>query len=112
MKLEKLKKADFGMITGVWWPEADWEEYRILTYFIMWLFIWDDLFEIKISEPSAGSQAAEEYRKETVLYVQQCLGFGSCSVNIPMNPIISSFDVIGEAIMLAYNYGESCLIIT
>lgn len=90
----------------MWWPDADLEEYRILTFLIMWLFIWDDLFEQYVSKPSLGPAAAEKYRLETVEYVRRCLGFGSGPITVPEEILISSFDVIGEALRGAYNNGE------
>ncbi|KAG0141704.1 hypothetical protein CROQUDRAFT_663498 [Cronartium quercuum f. sp. fusiforme G11] len=101
-KLQKLKNADFAMCAGAWWPNAEWDEYRILTFLFLWIFTWDDLFESNCLDHEAGPGLAEKCLRETVLFVRSCLGVGEPGV-LPQNPLIRSFDVIAEAMRVAYN---------
>ena len=44
-KLSKFKEADFALFAAGWWPRASWDEYLLMTYMAVWLFVWDDEIE-------------------------------------------------------------------
>ena len=88
------------------WPQVGFEELRILTFMCIWLFTWDD----EIDEPTGSCtddfEAAQQYRIETIGFVEQCLGLRTSDVPVvPKNAIIESFRVIGEHLCSAYTIG-------
>ena len=96
-KLAKLKASDFALFASSWWPQAGLEELRILTFLAIWLFTWDD----EIDEPTGfcadDFKAAQEYRQETIAFVEDCLDLRTRGTpSIPSNAIVASFQVIGE----------------
>ncbi|KAG0141706.1 hypothetical protein CROQUDRAFT_110334 [Cronartium quercuum f. sp. fusiforme G11] len=101
-QLKKLKANDFALCTANWYPTAEWEEYKIITLFFVWLFAWDDLFESLILDSTRGTELANEYLSETIVFVRSCLGVGESLQELPKNPIINSFQVISKAIMKVY----------
>ena len=36
-KLEKLKRADFGLSVAMWYPHATYEDSIVILYFILWV---------------------------------------------------------------------------
>ena len=102
-KLLKLKAADFGLFAASWWPQASFRRLRTLTHLSIWLFTWDD----EIDEPGGtfadSMEGANEYRRETKHYVQQCLGLENSEGAIPVNAIVGSFKVIGDHFRAVYN---------
>lgn len=47
-KLSALKVTDFAYFVATWWPKAEYEQLKVLLYFMIWLFTWDD----EIEEPT------------------------------------------------------------
>jgi len=106
-KLARLKAADFALFGSSWWPQAEFEELRILTFLVIWLFTWDD----EIDEPTGSCaddfEATQVYRLSTIKFVEHCLGLGTTEVPpVPSNSIIESFRDIGEQFCDAYTLGE------
>ncbi|KAL9129096.1 MAG: hypothetical protein Q9217_002368 [Psora testacea] len=65
-KLKSLKEADFGLFGATWWPRAEYDGLRIVTFLAAWLdmddgSLWDNF---ELSNP---------YRNETRDYVEYCL---------------------------------------
>lgn len=112
IKVAKLQSCDFALFASAWWPRAPREELRILAYLAFWLFIWDDEIDESTGALSDNFAASEKYRLDTMDYVAQTLGIRNGSGihsnrngSVPLNAIIRSFDVIGEALSHAYNIG-------
>lgn len=71
---------------------------------VIWLFTWDD----EIDEPTGAMtddfKAAEQYREETEQFVKTCLQLAQPSEKSQArNPIVSSFQEIGDALCVAYS---------
>ena len=84
-----------------------------MSFLSLWLFVWDDEIDEYTGTLSADFEASQQYRQDTIDYVSYTLGFtpdGSThSQRIssrPPNTIIRSFDVIGKALLHAYNIGK------
>ena len=106
-KLAKLKEVDFALFAACWWPRAAWDEYLIVTYFSIWLFVWDDEIDMALGSLSFDYQAAQNYRLATLRFVSHALGFDtSKTVPVAPNPIINSFKVVGDALCKAYTHGK------
>ncbi|EHK21849.1 uncharacterized protein TRIVIDRAFT_53145 [Trichoderma virens Gv29-8] len=110
VKVAKLQSCDFALFASAWWPRAPREQLRILAYLAFWLFIWDDEIDESTGALSNNFVASEKYRLDTMHYVAQTLGLHNTSDTdsnkhgfVPLNAIIRSFDVIGEALSQAYN---------
>ncbi|PBP28882.1 terpenoid synthase [Diplocarpon rosae] len=73
-RLAKLKKADFALFASNWWPHADFDQLRIVTYLAIWLFLWDDVLDEPTGEYADNFEAAQRYRKETVQFLADTLG--------------------------------------
>ena len=106
--LRKLKAADFTYFTALWWPKAELQELTILAFLNIWLFTWDDEIDTPAGSYNQSFEAAQEYRRETLQFVTQSLGLEENEkVLKPTNPIVRSFQPIGEAIHNSYNISES-----
>lgn len=111
-KLDKLKAADFALFAARWWPNSPAEELRILAFLSIWLFIWDDEIDESAGSLNNDYDAAQRFRRETVLFLEQCLDLQTPYAPhvVPESPIVQSFDVIGEALRGAYDTSTSLLI--
>ncbi|KAF2467746.1 terpenoid synthase [Lindgomyces ingoldianus] len=68
----------------------------------MWLFIWDDEIDAEVGRLSSDLKAAQNFRNDTIRYMQFCLGLGDDDCPAPENPIIAFFKVIGDAALESY----------
>lgn len=55
-------------------------------------------------------QAAQEFRTETINYLEQCLAVSNIQVPTPTKTIISCFKVIGDAVCETYDKGMMSLL--
>lgn len=111
--LDEIQLADFAFFGATWWPCASLEKLRIVTYFAIWLFIWDD--EIDSTDGSMGDEfdAAQLYRDQTLSYIGYTLGLeGSHLDPFITNSIILSFAPIGEALKRSYTLKQRELVYT
>ncbi len=105
-KLDKLKQADFALFAACWWPRAAWDEYVIVTYLSIWLFVWDDEIDMAVGNLSYNYQDAQAFRSATLRFVSHTLGFGDSDTLPPSpNPVINSFKVVADALLQAYTEG-------
>jgi hypothetical protein len=118
VKATKLKSCDFALFAASWFPQAGFEELRILSFLAYWLFAWDDEIDQESGVLAHDFTAADQYRRDTIEYVAQCLELETCDSSAssvqsdndalwPPHPIVRSFDVIGKALCEAYDYGVS-----
>jgi hypothetical protein len=106
-KVAKLKTADFALFASSWWPHAEFQELRILTFLAMWLFLWDDELDEPTGQYTDNFEAAQMYREETVHFIECCLGLGSeKKAPVSSHPMIESFRVIGDQLRVAYTIGK------
>ncbi|KAE8375861.1 isoprenoid synthase domain-containing protein [Aspergillus bertholletiae] len=114
VKATKLKRCDFAHLAATRWPLAGFNELYILAFLSLWLVTWDDQIDDTKGPLSNDFEAAEQYRRETLYFVAQCLDLDlpedprsyNNSILVPDDPIVQSFDVIGEALRDAYNYEQ------
>ncbi|KAF7621285.1 hypothetical protein AFLA_011588 [Aspergillus flavus NRRL3357] len=114
-KATKLKRCDFAHLASTRWPLAGFNELYILAFLSLWLVTWDDQIDDTKRSLSNDFEAAEQYRRETLYFVAQCLDLDiteglprsyNDSIFVPDDPIVQSFDVIGEALRDAYTYEQ------
>jgi hypothetical protein len=104
-----LKVADFAFFAAVFWPQAAWEELLVLTYFATWSFLWDDEIDMAIGDLASNFEAAQLFRKETLLFIEHSLGLAKGAVAPqPPNPIINCFQSVADALRKAYTTGKKC----
>jgi hypothetical protein len=92
------------------WPKAQYEELKVLMYFIIWLFNWDDEIDEPTGYYSKDLDGAEIYRTRTIHFVLECLGLQdrpATQSSQAQNKIIASFTEIGEPLAKAYTIGKS-----
>ncbi|KAF2228450.1 terpenoid synthase [Viridothelium virens] len=106
---ERLKAADIGGFGAVWWPYAPYEQLRICTYLMIWLFAWDDETDsLEYSDLSGDFERSKVFRAETIAYCRQCLGLlGPYEPPMPCsNPLITNFKDIGESLQQRLSYSR------
>ncbi|KAK2589502.1 hypothetical protein QQS21_012823 [Conoideocrella luteorostrata] len=108
VKLKKLKSADFALFTSCWWPLADFERSRIVAYFVIWLFLWDDEIDESSGSLTNDFNNSQTYRARTFEFVEQCLGLKNHNLaGQDLHPFISSFEPIGQALYVAYTRSQA-----
>lgn len=107
-KLAKLKSADFALFASNWWPKAEFNELRIVTFLAIWLFLWDDELDEPTGVHADNFETAERYRDETVQFLENSLGLGSSQEEPPTasHATIDSFREIGQKLKVAYTVGK------
>jgi hypothetical protein len=101
-----MKKADFALVAASVWPRAAWDEYLILTYLCIWLFVWDDEIDMPVGPLSSDFRAAQSFRNETVSFIESSLGFGEKGVSPKSrNATINSFGAISSPLRKIYTKG-------
>ncbi|KAF2815340.1 terpenoid synthase [Mytilinidion resinicola] len=103
--LTALQASDFGLFGATWWPCAPFPQLRIVTYLVVWLFIWDD--EIDLSDGTLWNAfgAAQLYRDQTLAYVRYTLGIDAARPPVT-NRIILMFAPIGAAVRERYSLAQ------
>ncbi|KAF1913064.1 isoprenoid synthase domain-containing protein [Ampelomyces quisqualis] len=108
-KLSALRASDFAFFASTWWPRAHYDELRVLMFFTIWLFNWDDEIDEPMGCYSEDLDAAEEYRSQTIDFVLECLGLHDrpSAQRFPaQNKIIASFREIGEPLAKDYTIDQ------
>ena len=104
--LKALKSADFGFFGATWWPRANLERLRAVTFLAIWLFTWDDELDMDDGSLWDDFDRAQVFRTETLKHVRFCLGLSSGRYQRgakPSSKIIRNFNVIGKAIRDVYD---------
>ena len=57
-----------------WWPHGEWEDFHAASFFILWLFIWDDTLDAHDHDLSDDFDGAKIFRQQTTDYIKHCLG--------------------------------------
>ncbi|KAK0514934.1 hypothetical protein JMJ35_002313 [Cladonia borealis] len=98
-RLNRLKRADFGLSASMWWPNAKFDNVVVAMFLIIWIFTWDDDLDEKGGSVYDNFEAAETRRKETLEYLRCCLGSKKPeSYTKPTSPLILSFKPIGDSL--------------
>ncbi|PQE20236.1 Terpenoid synthase protein [Rutstroemia sp. NJR-2017a BBW] len=105
---EKMKAADTALFSATWWPYADFEALRTVTYLSIRLFAWDD-DSCEFSTLCTDIVKATEFRSETINYINKSLGisYDPKPVETPSNAIIPMFGEIGERFRQSSSLGNS-----
>ena len=108
--LQALKGSDFGLFGATWWPDAQFDKLRIVTYLAVWLFTWDD--EIDLNDGTMWDEfgAAQIYREQTLAYVRYTLGIDPFLSSQVTNRIILNFAPIGAALKAAYTLEQNKMV--
>ncbi|KAH7311393.1 isoprenoid synthase domain-containing protein [Stachybotrys elegans] len=98
-RLSSMIAANHAFLGAFWWPGAPYDSMRIATWFLTWLFYWDD--EIDSTEFStliSDIELSTNYREETLRFIEASLGgMGDMELSrISSNPLITSFAPIGK----------------
>ncbi|MCJ1280709.1 hypothetical protein MMC26_000026 [Xylographa opegraphella] len=105
-KLRKLKAGDYGLFGATWFPFASLERLRIVTFLCIWLFIWDDEIDSDVGSLAANFALAQKFRSETLTYIKNRLGLDTSGEFLKTSdPVIKSFDMIGDALRESYTRG-------
>ncbi|KAI0115033.1 terpenoid synthase [Daldinia grandis] len=73
-KLNALKKADFGRLMALWYPDAEWPELEIATAYSVWIFVWDDEVDAGDTDVSNDEELARAYYQKSLSTVHRLLG--------------------------------------
>jgi hypothetical protein len=109
-KLSAPQASDFAFFAATWWPKAQYEELKVLMYFIIWLFNWDDQIDEPTGYYSEDLYGAEIYHTRTIHFILECLGLQdrlATQLSQAQDKIIGSFREISEPLAKAYTIGKS-----
>ncbi|KAI1075342.1 terpenoid synthase [Whalleya microplaca] len=86
-KLRALKRANFGRLMSLWYPDSDWEELKVATAYSVWIFVWDDEVDAGDTDVSNDEEKARAYYKKSLGCVHRLLGLGEevAEDQIPQN---------------------------
>ncbi|OBR09487.1 Terpene synthase family protein [Colletotrichum higginsianum IMI 349063] len=73
-KREALKRADFGWLIALWYPDSEWAELEAVSYLGLWLFVWDDEIDVIETDFSKSAELALLHHRSTLAYVRRALG--------------------------------------
>jgi hypothetical protein len=111
-----MKRADIALFAAVWWPVTPLPQLRVLAYWAMWIFAWDD----ELDEPTGAYadewEAAQAFRKETLQFVRRKLGLLGSDAHeqqqqrpaVTANAIVKAFTFVGDQLRAAYSVGMFC----
>ncbi|KAI8966808.1 terpenoid synthase [Daldinia sp. FL1419] len=80
-KLRALKKADFGRLMSLWYPDAEWPELEIATAYSVWIFVWDDEVDAGDTDVSNDEELARAYYQKSLSTVHRLLGLDEGEVD-------------------------------
>ncbi|KAG9679110.1 hypothetical protein KCU99_g8645, partial [Aureobasidium melanogenum] len=100
-----LIKGDYALLASMWWPRASTERLKSCTFFLLWLFTWDDDAELFVDIDKANA-----CREECYHFLRYALGVGNgetAGYNFdqtpPQRPIIRSVEIIGSDLSKVYD---------
>ncbi|GBE84461.1 hypothetical protein SCP_0604400 [Sparassis crispa] len=93
----RMKLADFAMLAGCFYPDAEEEEYLMAAYYHLWVFVWDD--ELDCGPLTKDLEKVAMFKKET----DECLNstLGSEPFNgsrQSMTPMMKAFCDVAEKV--------------
>ncbi|KAI0404114.1 terpenoid synthase [Xylaria palmicola] len=106
----ELTRGDYGLLSSLWWPNASFERLEICTFWLVWLFTWDDEIDQSTSGLSQSLPNANKFRDESYHFVRYCLGVPTEETNQwefeknpPTRPLIRCLNGISEKLKEVYN---------
>ncbi|KAI0833178.1 terpenoid synthase [Hypoxylon sp. FL0890] len=105
-RLRRLRASNIALFGASWWPYASYEALEIVTCLSIWLFAWDDETDsLEFSSVISDWDKASTFRQRTIDYLQRILSSNPESEpsNTSIDPIISLFRPVGEAISKTCN---------
>lgn len=104
-----MRQADFGLFASYVYPTAQLEELKVLTYWVIWVFAWDDECDLLDGHVTMDVTKGNEFRNRTLAVIEHSLGLSTSSTtpstegNSIADTILASFaNLIGPAIRDAY----------
>lgn len=104
-----MRKADFGLFASYVYPEAQLEQLQVLTYWVIWVFAWDDECDLLDGHVTMDVSKGDEFRDHTLDVIESSLGLsdlGTAPSTLGQkisDTILASFaNLIGPAICKAY----------
>ncbi|KAM0503448.1 hypothetical protein ACHAPW_005344 [Verticillium nonalfalfae] len=68
-----------------WYPHVDWETLKTLSYYTIWLFLWDDTIDTAEYDLADDLEQANRYRQETMAsfnqYLRSPASFADCAID-------------------------------
>ncbi|GBE89299.1 hypothetical protein SCP_1503070 [Sparassis crispa] len=93
----RMQLADFAMLAGCFYPEAQEEEYLMAAYYHLWVFVWDD--ELDCGPLTNDLEKVRQFKQETDDCLEYTLGPEPFSGPRPsMGPIVGAFYEIAEKV--------------
>jgi hypothetical protein len=74
-----MKKADFGLFASYVYPLADVESLKVLTYWVIWVFAWDDECDLLDGDVTFSLAEGKAFRARTLRILQEFLGLAPSS---------------------------------
>ncbi|KAL5356668.1 isoprenoid synthase domain-containing protein [Aspergillus floccosus] len=107
VKACEMKKHDFGLVTAMFWPNAEFSRLVVCSYLILWLFLWDDEIDSVTGTRHSDLEAARRAHADVVSYMSHCLqlDYGYPKVE-PTDPLILLIKDIGDALCREYDIGQ------
>jgi len=103
-----MRRADIALFASMWWPVTKLPELRVLAFWTMWIFAWDDEIDEPTGAYSDEFEAAQAFREETVQFVRHNLGLRAEAQGrrpVTSNAIVEAFAFVGDQLRGAYSVG-------
>ncbi|KAH6616928.1 isoprenoid synthase domain-containing protein [Chaetomium tenue] len=94
--LAKTRAVDIALFASMLAPDVGYAELETVTFYYMWLFLWDDA----IDGADEGEVAAEEYCRQSIAFVEHSLGLAEPGAPAPAAPtkVCESFAEVGRRV--------------
>ncbi|KAM0287724.1 hypothetical protein ACHAQH_000255 [Verticillium albo-atrum] len=92
-RVAEHKSQDLALFCALWYPTVDWEKLKTLSYYTIWLFLWDDTIDTAEFDLADDLDEANRYRHETIVSFQQFM-------RSPVTTPGSAIDSVNGAIKL------------
>lgn len=112
-----MKRADIALFAAVWWPVTALPQLRVLAYWAIWIFAWDDEIDGPTGAYADEWEAAQAFRTETLQFVRRKLGLSGPEAReqqqqqrpaVTANAIVGAFAFVGDHLRAAYSVGMFC----
>ena len=105
----KSKRANLTSLVSMWYPHADVDTLKDLTYFRGWMFLVDDALDKVCGPDPEKVRAFDGFCNDTVVYMEASLGLQPSGEGKPtktLAPGVDSFQKTAEALCARYAPGE------
>ncbi|KAF3358074.1 Heat shock factor protein 4 [Verticillium dahliae VDG1] len=84
-RVAQHKSQDLALFCALWYPHVDWETLKTLSYYTIWLFLWDDTIDTAEYDLADDLEEANRYRQETVAsfnqYMRSPVSSADCAID-------------------------------